>query len=425
MNRFLHSIFLTMLLITLLGVPLLPGFAQESTPMSEGISDSAGQGVPSSGEATDTALARDISESCLYNGRIGSRHPLADGTYAWDYQTQAKDGACALYITVPENEVAGAVYVQWHALPVPLDVQTQEKDESWTTVTSCDDCFYAQFIPVPELQSFRIVAREDPEMVLSLCEVRILTPGTPPDHIQIWQHPGDKVDMMLIVGHPDDEVLWFGGLLPYYAGELNKNVLVICASMNRSFRRLELLDCLWACGVRTHPVHSVLYDFTTNSKNEVFEEWGGKARCLKLFTSYYRMYRPDVVMLHDIRGEYGHGIHKAVSYLGRECAALAADPKAYPEQVEQYGTWDIPKIYIHLYEENKIVMDWNQPLSSFGGKTAMEVAMEAMQWHKTQVDHGWEVVAGGKLDNACFGLWRTLVGPDEAKNDLFEHIPPR
>ena len=30
---------------------------------------------------------------------------------------------------------------------------------------------------------------------------------------------------------------------------------------------------------------------------------------------------------------------------------------------------------------------------------------------------------GGEWDNALFGLWRTNVGPDVEKNDLFENIP--
>ncbi len=68
--------------------------------------------------------------------------------------------------------------------------------------------------------------------------MKVLTPGIPPDTVQICQKPGEKVDMILIAGHPDDELLWFGGLLPYYAGELKKSVLFITAAMTRTIRRL-------------------------------------------------------------------------------------------------------------------------------------------------------------------------------------------
>ena len=36
--------------------------------------------------------------------------------------------------------------------------------------------------------------------------------------------------MLQIVTHPDDDLIWFGGLLPLYAGERGMNVLVAYAS---------------------------------------------------------------------------------------------------------------------------------------------------------------------------------------------------
>ena len=373
-------------------------------------------------DSDDEGYARDISKECFFNGHSGRRHNLTDGTYIRDFQMGLQFGIRSLRITAPEGEKIGAIYIQWHSLPVALNIQIEDEDGNWTTVADCEGDFYAQYIPIPNLTDFRIVSRADPRARISICEMKVLTPGTPPDTVQIWQKPGEKVDMILIAGHPDDELLWFGGLLPYYAGELKKNVLVITAAMNRSIRRLELLDALWACGVRTHPIHCVLEDFTTTDMKAVFRRWGGKEKLLEMYTGFYRKYKPDVVMLHDINGEYGHGIHKAVSWLGRECAKLAADASVYTDQVSDYGTWNVPKIYIHLYPENTIQMNWNRSLASFNGKTALQVADDALYWHKTQTEHGWDVKQGGELDNSLFGLYSTAVGPDIEKNDLFEHI---
>ena len=367
--------------------------------------------------------ARDISQACTFNGHSGKGHNLTDGTYARDFSTGLREGARGLEIQAPVGEVIGALYIQWHSLPQPLNIQARDKNGNWVTVADCDGDFYAQYIPTPSLNDLRIVNRDDPMTQLVICDMKVLTPGTPPDTVQIWQKPGDKVDMMVLVGHPDDEMLWFGGALPYYGGELHKNILVICGAMNRSIRRLELLDCLWACGVRTHPIHCVFQDFSTTNMDEAIRKWGGREKLLEMFTGFYRKYRPDVVLLHDINGEYGHGMHKAMSWLGRECAELAANASAYPEQVLQYGPWNTPKIYIHLYPENQIHMDWHRPLSAFSGRTAIEAAMDAMYWHKTQTDHGWMVQDGGDMDNALFGLYRTTVGPDVNKDDFFENIP--
>lgn len=400
-------------------------------PQAEaGAADTAAPGQAEAGGMSHTAAAasseetaRNISHECTFNGRSGASHPLTDGSYTRDFETGLTDGVHSLRILVPAGETAGAVYIQWHMLPVPVSVQTKSESGEWVTRAESDGDFYAQYIPLPGLTDFRIVCRDDPKTQLRICEMKVLTPGAPPEGIQLWEKPGDKVDMMLITGHPDDELLWFGGLLPWYEGEQGKKVLVIVAAMNRSIRRLELLDALWACGVRTHPVHAVLEDFSTSNINEVFHRWGNKERLKQRYTEYYRKYKPDVVVLHDINGEYGHGIHRAVSWLGRECAELAADPSYCPDQVAAWGTWDIPKIYIHLYPENQIRLDWSRPITAKSGKTALEVAQEALQWHKTQIEHGWAVQAGGEMDNELFGLYRTLVGPDVEKNDFFEHIP--
>ncbi len=369
--------------------------------------------------------ATDITKLCLYNGYPGDSHDLTDGTYARAMKTGLRDGVRGLQVTAPEGIRIGALYIQWDGDPAPLFIQGRDQNGEWKTVSECDADFFAQYIPIPELQDLRILNRDDPTTALCICEMKVLTPGDPPDYVQLWQKPGDKVDMMLMVGHPDDELLWFGGLLPYYGCEREKDVLVVCAAMNRSLRRLELLDALWACGIRIHPVYSQLRDFVSGDPKEVLKTWGGEEKCQELFTGYIRQYKPDVLVLHDVKGEYGHGIHKTVSYLGSTGAENAGDASVFPEQAASLGTWDVPKVYIHLYPENQITMDWQVSLKKFGGKTALEVAAEAMLWHKSQLSHGWAVTAGGDMDNSLFGLYRTLVGPDREKTDMFENLPSR
>ena len=86
------------------------------------------------------------------------------------------------------------------------------------------------------------------------------------------------------------------------------------------------------------------------------------------------------------------------------------------------GTWDTPKCYIHLWKENVIDMDWRQPLEAFGGKTAFEVAEEGFRRHVSQQVTDYHVEDWGPWDNSLFGLFRSTVGPDEAKNDFFENL---
>ena len=170
---------------------------------------------------------------------------------------------------------------------------------------------------------------------------------------------------------------------------------------------------------------SLGYPNQQESVVEVIKEWEVKNRRPKdKMVALIRQYKPDVVMLHDVDGEYGHTAHMAFSWLGQQGVERAADAAEHPESAENWGVWDVPKTYIHLWPENQLRMDWHQPLSAFGGKTGLEMAAEGFACHASQQER-WRVQDGGEWDNALFGLWRTTVGPDVEKNDLFENIPAR
>ena len=368
------------------------------------------------------AKARDISEHCLYNGREGGpHHPLNDGAYNYPYETAPRSGVHYIEITVAEGEPMGALYIQWEGEPVPLAVQVPDGEE-WETVVTSEGEFYAEYISFPPCRECRIVGRDNPGTPMSICEMRVLTEGKPAENIQLWQKPDGKIDLMLIAGHPDDELLWFGGALPYYAGELKKNTLVITCAMSVRMRRLELCDALWACGVRIHPIYLHLRDFSDTDVKKVLHTWRAEEEVLGKLVGYIRQFQPDVLLLHDVNGEYGHGIHRAASWLGRECIPLAADPEAEPESAAEYGTWEVKKTYIHLWPENQITMDWKKPLSAFGGLTGLEAAQQALDFHKSQVVHGWEIEEGGEYDNSLFGLYHSTVGADVIGDDFFENI---
>jgi len=83
----------------------------------------------------------------------------------------------------------------------------------------------------------------------------------------------------------------------------------------------------------------------------------------------------------------------------------------------------VKKLYIHLYEQNPIVMDFDTPLSFFNGKTAFEIAQEAYAFHKSQRSDWLRVLKSNQYDCRKYGLYSTTVGPDVEKNDFLENIP--
>ncbi len=271
-----------------------------------------------------------------------------------------------------------------------------------------------------------------------LNELSAFGPGQVPDWVQRWAPPADgEADLVLFSTHGDDEQLFFAGMLPYYARERGYNVQVVYMTghRNMSMRRShEMLDGLWAVGVRNYPVFGPFGDYNSSSLAGAYQIYRNKGitreEILRFVVENIRRFRPKVAVGHDLRGEYGHGMHMVYAELLCEAVELSLDEGQFPESSQQYGLWDVPKTYLHLYPENRILMDWDIPLDSFDGMTAFEVTKKlGFPCHVSQQSYYSWYFAG--MDTAAeipdyspreFGLYRTTVGQDTEKNDFFENV---
>lgn len=366
--------------------------------------------------------AEDVAEDLTKQVRLNGRR--------WDvmYPDDCRDGVHetfytgrTLRIAAPEGAAIGSLQLKWRTfIPPAVKVEVQVNGQ-WRELLHAEADYAAQYIVLPEpCDEIRLVSAKGN---LELSEITVLGPGEAPGYVQRWREAPEKVDLMLLSTHPDDEVLWFGGLLPYYAGQLDKDVLVVNAVFGWYGRRLELLDALWTCGVEIYPI-MLCYADQGSEPEQLYQAWRQMDPSPNdTMVSLIRRYRPEVVMLHDVKGEYGHSAHVLFSRIGRQGVTRAADGAEHAASAAQWGVWDVPKTYVHLWPENQLRMDWKTPLTAFDGMTALEVAQQAMQCHRSQLPGGWKVREGGEYDNALFGLWRTTVGDDLLKNDLFENLP--
>ena len=252
-------------------------------------------------------------------------------------------------------------------------------------------------------------------------ELRVMEEGKIPESVQRWQPIEGKVDLLVISTHEDDELLFFGGTIPYYVAQGKNVVVVYMADCGRS-RYEEAMEGLWSCGLKNHPVFVGLEDKRLNDYDETVNLWGLE-KTEQIVTELLRKYQPDVVVTHDINGEYGHNQHKLTSAVVRRAVYLAADAESDPASAAKYGTWEIKKLYIHLYEGNQLTMTaYDEPLEALGGLTPTQVATIAYSKHVSQQKYYSMEKQGVQYDNRKYGLILTNVGDDVAKNDLFENI---
>lgn len=383
--------------------------------------------------------AQEITAQCAITVKSGSAKPerLTDRDWATPNITEKKKNAY-VEVTAPADAPMHSVYVCFGSILTPWEIQAKHSGQ-WETVYASDGLFAHEYAPLPQPEGeIRIRPTVDKAVIFNITEFFAFGPGEAPAWVQQWQPAPEKADLLVLAGHPDDEILFLGGTIPYYAGERNMNVVVAyltCGTNSKGteVRRSELLNGLWAMGVRTYPVFGGFWDAYSKSLDKAYKEWG-KNNVHKWVVSLLRQYRPDVVVSHDVNGEYGHGAHRVCADALMQCIPSAADEKLFPDSL-QFGAWQVKKLYLHLYKQNAVTMDWDLPLSAFDGRTGYQVAVDAYAHHQSQADKGQKNPDTGKFElfqveprdsktsSYDFGLAFTAVGPDEAGNDFFEHIP--
>ena len=396
----------------------------------------------------------DISPVCAENITADCTLSLTESTGEAKNLNSAKllDGEYTTYELLSNGDILKissgtaftSIYIVWGKIP-----------GSWTlsaagnSYTLGSNGYLHEFV---EIKGFTGAAVKEASVTipkdLSICDLYVFTEGSLPDWVQVWQPPCEKADLMLLSTHSDDDQLFFAGILPYYAGEVGAAVQVVYLTnhWDTQNRPHEQINGLWTVGVRNYPIVGPFPDDvnTLNREGESVDET--LQRVLEIFeedllvkfqVEMIRRFKPQVIVGHDANGEYQHGAHIANTYSLRKALEPATDATQYPESAQQYGTWSVPKTYLHLWEENKIVMNWDVPLSQFDGKTAFEVSKLGYACHRSQqwtwftrwltgtregepdtITKASEIT---KYSPCEYGLYQTSVGTD-TKADFLENI---
>lgn len=205
-------------------------------------------------------------------------------------------------LTVESTEPITGLYLIWDRPP-----------ESWTgtagsqTLSGGEYGFLHEYLP---LESPVTRAELTLPEGSRCCDVYAFGAGELPDWVQQWQPPLADADLLVLPTHADDEHLFFGGTMPYYAGELGKKVQVVYFTNHwaEPYRPHELLDGLWTVGIRNYPVMSSFVDQYADSLDyarTLYDE----EEAVAWQVQQLRRFKPEVVVGHDVNGEYGHGVH--------------------------------------------------------------------------------------------------------------------
>ncbi len=371
----------------------------------------------------DQEYAENLSEKCRYSGDFSIHSErLKDD----DFDTaQRVNKGKTVSIEWNDSVPVASVYLSFYSAPVAYTVLQYDKNGTKLSEEPGILLYNVLIETTPETRkvSFRADAND-----CSLTALYAYGAGEVKDY-----HPflptAEKADYLTFAMHPDDDVLFLGAVYPLYDAErgLTGVSLIMSTKLPEKFqrqRRQEDLNSSWALGLKVQPVFGGFPDIPPSYYDQ-FQHTFTKDDVTRYAVTQIRKYRPEVVVTQDLNGEYGHWQHKVLAEGVQAAVPLAADASYQPKGYPASEPWQVKKLYIHLFQENKLTLDVNRPIEALNGKTAFEAAVDAFEFHESQTQKNNHHVSTTEYSIAEFGLAYTTVGEDTpGVNDLFEHIDP-
>ena len=368
--------------------------------------------VPSA--KAESSAAEDLTNRCSFDFgtyRDAKNLVLHD---AKKYQTFHANASFSL--TWEEPLDGARLCLQWQTLPEKVVLFQYDANGALLRRDTLPS-YYETVTPL--LSDARSALVQAGEQGMRLLSASVYGKGDLPDPYHEWQETPDRLDYLLISTHPDDDVLYLGSVIPNYGAERGYVGTVVYVTASSRGRVSEAENGAWAMGLRYRPVFLGMQDvgrYVSKKQKEAFPY----QELVRNFVRLYRSLHPVVVFAQDLKGEYGHWQHKLTAKASREAFALAADPSYDPESAERYGTWQVQKLFLHLYKENKLLIDAHTPLTFFGGASAYQVAVRAYKKHVSQQIYHFKVTRDDK--RYAFNRFGMAEGVVPVGEDVFDNI---
>ncbi len=364
--------------------------------------------------------AADLTERCKYdlNGLSNAKN-IMDRKYTTYWESKATVSP-QVVITAPEP-VYG-LYLCFRAKPRSYEIQA-DRGSGWETVCEGHPEFLHVYYELDGAEKIRICTSEEGKTTIGFNEVAVFGEGRVPEWVQRWEEVPEKTDLMFVVAHPDEEAIFLGGAIPVYAVEREHSAAVVTLTYGNPSRRSEFLNSLWSMGYRSYPIIGSFKDGKAKDAKAAFKT-AGQDKVLSFVTEAIRRCKPEVMVTLDENGEGKNGQRMMTAEACRQCFDLAGNENTDKDTAALYGTWQPQKLYLHLYGDDRTVMDWEAPLESRNGISGMGAAYYAYLYYKTQDASELTVYGTGKkYESNSFGLCKSLVGEDRERNDFLENIP--
>lgn len=235
-------------------------------------------------------------------------------------------------------------------------------------------------------------------------------PDNGPENAQLHQALLDLTNpwtVMCVAAHPDDED---GSSLTVLRRKYGVHTVTLFSTFGEGGQNAvgpELYEDLGVIRARetiaaaevqgSEPYFLGFRDFGfSKSAEETFRAWGERETLRRMVLQIRRL-RPDAIITnHDTTS--GHGHHQATGRIVLQAFDAAADPKEFPEQLNEAGVWQVKRLFVRSRGADAATQGFainpneNDPVR---GMTFAQQALAGLQKHASQGPWPKTVPAGG------------------------------
>ncbi|MES2628615.1 MAG: PIG-L family deacetylase, partial [Bacteroidota bacterium] len=259
-------------------------------------------------------------------------------------------------------------------------------------------------------------------------------PSTPGEMVQAMEKLNTVGSVLYLAAHPDDEntrmISWLASerkvrtaYLSLTRGDGGQNLIGTEKGEELGLLRTqELLEARRVDGGEQFFTRAKDFGYSKNPE-ESFEIWG-RQQILADVVWVIRKFRPDVIICRfPTTGEGGHGHHTASAILAGEAFKLAADPKAFPEQLAYVKTWQAKRVLWNSFSWTR------KPNEIFAG----EIKVETGNYNPLLGRNYGEIAAMARSKHRCQGFGSKLsrgevqeyvknIAGDSITTDILERV---
>ena len=142
----------------------------------------------------------------------GKIKAITDGSYKsfWESSNRKEP-----WVILSSDKPIYGLYLCFQKMPDSFVIEKASGDDWVTVAEGGEPRYHHVFFELDGVKKIRIRSTMEKKNIMGFNEIYAFGQGEVPDWVQRWNAPVEKADLLFLIAHPDDELLFTGGAIDY------------------------------------------------------------------------------------------------------------------------------------------------------------------------------------------------------------------